>query len=82
MIHIILAGKSILSSQASLSDSYHIIAQVTHFIDAKEKVQEYVPDYLIAEMELGNGTAWDLLDLIKKQNLPTRGLSWFMTTLS
>lgn len=42
------------------------------FIDAKEKVQEYVPDYLISEMDLVNGTAWDLLELIQSQALPSR----------
>ena len=72
MINVILAGKFAIDSPALPAGSFNIIARVSNFIDAKEKVQEYIPDYLIAELDLVNGTAWDLLYLIQKQSLPTR----------
>lgn len=72
MYNVILAGKFAADASSFSTGSIHIIARVSNFIDAKEKVQEYVPDYLISEMDLVNGTAWDLLELIQSQALPSR----------
>ena len=72
MYNVILAGKFATDASSFSTGSIHIIARVSNFIDAKEKVQEYVPDYLISEMDLVNGTAWDLLELIQSQALPSR----------
>lgn len=69
MYNVILAGEFAADASSFSTGSIHIIARVSNFIDAKEKVQEYVPDYLISEMDLVNGTAWDLLELIQSQEI-------------
>lgn len=56
------------------SNEYFFIVMTYNFIDAKEKLFEYVPDYVIMDYYLENGTAIQILKLISESHLATRAI--------